>query len=113
MGSITLSNQQTGADDFSTSYYTTLGAPADPTAGRNQFQGYHYHLKRPSCNSTPLLGNVVQPPDENGFQARVTSFLMREPTTTECQTYNQQAYQVLMSLGSGYSQAGPVAGAQP
>jgi len=93
---------QRGADNFGASY-RDADIHANPT--HSQFTGYQIKFNLPIVNlKLPLLGDVLTPPgNAQGFSATVSSFLMREPTFTECQAYNNMIYQALTALDSGYS----------
>jgi hypothetical protein len=44
----------------------------------------------------PFFGQTTS--EEDGFQARVTSFLGREPTSEECARFNSERWQVIQDL---------------
>jgi len=106
-GWITVSAKDGGPGNYQ-SYRNSIGVPGDnnaPLPGRmNQFVGYQLSFDIPILQpKLPLFGDVASPQDLRAF--RVSSFLMREPTTEECMNYTNQAYQVLINLNSGYNTA--------
>lgn len=69
----------------------------------SQFTGYVIEFSLPLLDiKLPLLGRVVEFEGGQGPKTRVTSFLMREPSFTECKAYVDQAYEALLDASGKY-----------
>jgi hypothetical protein len=79
--------------DFSSEY--------NRTTPRDIFEGAYIDFSaKLLAFSIPFFGSTTN--DEDGFSARVTSFLGREPTSEECQNFNQQRVEALLKkIGNG------------
>ncbi len=77
---------------------------------RNQFIGYRIDFKLPILGiNLPLLGDSITPPNggtqDSNFRATVSSYLMREPTASECQRFNNNVFRALLRLRGEYGAA--------
>ncbi len=80
--------------------------PYDRDDVRNQFVGYQLVVDLPLLTfNIPLLGNLVQSKADTPVQVTVSSFLLREPTTSECETFNNRIYEAIINKDTSYSSA--------
>lgn len=87
-----------GAKDYD-NYREALQIPAK----RSQFVGYQIDFTLPILGlKLPLLGKALESPDGPDFKGRVSSFLLREPSTEECMYYLQSVYQALIRTNPAF-----------
>ena len=73
----------------------------DPKSGYEVFWGVRISFKAPILfKRVPLLGTTGSDPD--GFTANIQSFLMREPTFSECQTFISKRAESLKNLNYNF-----------
>ncbi|MCC6278196.1 MAG: hypothetical protein IT289_09810 [Oligoflexia bacterium] len=92
-GWIEIASNGHGAGKLS-NYRDQIGASSD----RDSFIGYQIVFNLPIMGlELPFFGAALQPPQGSpGFQTRVSSFLLREPTFQECQAVMRGAYSALI-----------------
>lgn len=110
-GWITISGGRAGngrAKNYKT-YADNLGVSSQvlQTQGVNQFVGYQIKFEIPILGmKLPLLASTISPPEgSKGFEATVSSFLMREPTRAECENYTNKAFEILLQKNTGFRKA--------
>ena len=90
-------------------YAQTLGVSSQSVNGsnRSQFIGYQIKFEIPILGlKLPLLGPAISPPEgKSGFEATVSSMLMREPTHSECTTYTNKSYDTIINKNSAFGRA--------
>jgi hypothetical protein len=101
-GWIVIPSQSRDVGDF-TKYRESINAPGD----RNQFVGAQIQFVLPILSlKLPFMNEAIQPPNGGAFKATVSSFLLREPSFSECMKYMSKSYEYLKNAeGATYSQA--------
>jgi hypothetical protein len=85
----------------------SVGSPVGGPSSHSQFTGYQIKFEIPILGlKLPLLGQAVTPPDgQSGFQATVSSMLMREPTHSECVNYTNKSYDTILRRNPAFGEA--------
>jgi hypothetical protein len=77
----------------------------DVNERRSQFVGYQIEFSLPLLGlKLPLLGPALDA-EQGGIRARVSSFLMREPSTEECLNFQRKVYQALIRRSPDFQRA--------
>lgn len=97
-----------GPNNYLSPYAENKGATTTQYPDKTQYVGYQLEVKFALLTfKFPIFGDLVQPPNGSDFHATLSSFIMREPSMSECQELMKLVYD---SVKKNYSQVPPLKG---